>query len=161
MQVRELMQGDVVTADPKSSVRSVARMMVDRRVGSVIVVDGEDIVGIVTDRDILNTIARNPAFDFDTMGAANIMTRQVHWIAAEAGVEKAVDMMVQYRIKKLPVVEDGKVVGIITSTDISSDSSEVMTSFRRVLHRLKRDLPRTWRGPSSRRPPSIQREKME
>lgn len=138
MNVGRMMSGAVVTASPTASVRTVAKMMDERRVGSVVVTEGDRIVGIVTDRDILRTVANDAKFDMDRNPIEGIMTRKVHYIGYEAEVDKAVDVMLKYRIKKLPVVRDGKVVGIITSSDVASSQSDIVNKFRKFLFEVQK-----------------------
>ena len=137
MKVGSMMSGAVITAGPDASVRTVARMMDENHVGSVVITDLDKIVGIVTDRDILRTIVRDAKFDLDRNPIEKIMTKKVHYISYEAEIEKAVDMMLQFKIKKLPVIRDNKVVGIITSSDIASNQSELINKFRKILFNIR------------------------
>lgn len=138
MKVSQLMSGGVALATPDTIIREVVRLMSERKVGSIVLVKDEKVAGIVTDRDVINALANDVGMDLNKDPISKIMTRDVHFIGADAEVEKAVDVMVQYGIKKLPVIREDKIVGIITSTDIASNDSEVMTSFRKILYKLKR-----------------------
>jgi CBS domain-containing protein len=117
MLVREVMNRDVVTTEPDASLREAAKKMNQHHIGSLVVVEEEEIVGILTERNILIAIAegKNP----EGAQVKDIMKKKVVTIEPDKMVEDAVELMTKNRIKKLPVVENGKLVGIITCSDIA------------------------------------------
>jgi CBS domain-containing protein len=119
MLVSEAMVKDPVRVTPGTSIREVARLMRDRSIGSVILVEDDKPVGIVTERDLVRRVLasdRNP----DSLKASDICTKSVVTTSALADVGVAVDIMNDYNIRRLVVVDDrsGKVVGILTTDDI-------------------------------------------
>lgn len=138
MKVKHIMSPNVFVVQSGSNVRDVAKMMLDRRLGSAIVSDGERVVGIVTDRDVLATLTNKKTFNPDIEPVDKIMSKCVHFIGAEADVWKAKDMMVRYGVKKLPVMKDGQLGGIVTSTDIAAEESDVLDSLKSSAYRAVR-----------------------
>jgi CBS domain-containing protein len=114
---------DVMTPNPVSlpgtaSVREAARAMRDQDIGDVIVVENSKVCGIVTDRDIVVRSvaeARDPA----ATTLADICSHALTTVAPTDSVEHAVQLMRQKAIRRLPVVEEGKAVGIVSLGDLA------------------------------------------
>jgi CBS domain-containing protein len=119
MLVKDVMNKNAITAEPETSVRETIRMMIDNHIGSVIVVKNNKIVGIMTERDVLVELATNKDRDIDQLKVGDIMTRWIITVKPDDTVEKAIELMMKNKIKKLPVVKNEKLVGIITSNDIA------------------------------------------
>ena len=118
MQVVEAMNKDVETASSDSSIRQIARQMTDRRVGAVVIISSSGILeGIVTERDIMSDVVAEGK-DPENTTAEEIMTKEVITIDPSQDLEDAADIMTKNKIKKLPVVMQGKLVGIITASDL-------------------------------------------
>jgi CBS domain-containing protein len=119
MLVKNIMRRKLLTMTEDATINDVIDLMVENHAGSVIIVDKEEedkVVGIVTERDILCKII-NHKKPLD-LPIKEIMTRNVITISPNDTIEKAAQIMTENKIKKLPVVENGKLVGIITLTDI-------------------------------------------
>lgn len=115
--VRDVMSKNVKTVRPNSTINEVVRKMNKFEIGSIIVTDGEKPVGIITERDILRRVLEvNMASE--AMKAKEIMSSPILTIESQATTEEAATLMNSKRIKKIPVIDDGKLVGIVTSTDI-------------------------------------------
>ena len=125
MLVRDIMNKNVLTADPDTSVIEAARTMADNHVGSLVVVKDGSILGIVTERDILLSLADIAENILDAK-IGDVMTHYVIVIEPDAKIEKAVRMMKDNGIKKIPVVADEKLVGIITASDIIAAEPEMI-----------------------------------
>lgn len=125
------MKRRVVTVDEEASVAKTVDMMQKNEVGSVVVTRKRKAVGIVTERDIIKLVNRHRG----TRGvkAKDIMSTPM--IAAEPNVEilEAVEFMVKKKIKKLPVVEGEKLVGIVTFTDFAT----LQPAIAEVLQKLR------------------------
>jgi len=87
------------------------------RIGSVVVVQGRKPVGIITERDILRKVVEL-GLDPRTVKARDIMSAPILIINEEVSVEEAASIMTRNSIKKLPVVKNGNLVGIVTATDL-------------------------------------------
>ena len=116
--VRDIMTAKVKTAKTESTIMEVVRKMNKFDVGSIIILDSAARpVGIITERDVLRKIVE-PQFPPDAVQALQVMSAPLVTIGADAGVERAAKLMSEKRIKKLPVVDGDKLVGIVTSMDI-------------------------------------------
>lgn len=126
MLVQDVMRTDVVTVTPATTLPDAVRTMRDLGVRHLPVVDGERLVGIVSDRDLKRAMASSATslsaheltYLLDRIRLAEIMTRTVTTIAPMFPVEEAARVMVTERISALPVTEAGRLVGIITETDV-------------------------------------------
>ena len=116
MLVRDVMRKNVVVAKPSITIREASQVMGELHIGSLIVREGEDIVGILTERDVLLAVAKG--VNTEETVVEEIMSKDVVTIEPDKKLEDAVELMMEHKIKKLPVVEGKKLVGIITASDI-------------------------------------------
>lgn len=111
------MRPDVVSATPRTDVGDLATMMRDESVGSVVITEDRRPVGIVTDRDLaLNAI--DGELDPASMTAEDLMTRNLTTIDVDAGVFDLTARMREEQVRRMPVTEDGELVGIVTLDDL-------------------------------------------
>jgi len=115
--VRDIMTRNVKTVRTDDSVLSVVRKMNKFRIGSLIVTNNGRPVGIITERDILEKIVEQ-RLDPEAVLARHIMSSPLVTIDPNTPVEDAARLMAEKQIKRLAVVEDDKLVGIVSSTDI-------------------------------------------
>jgi len=115
--VRDIMSKEVKVVRPDTSVKEVVATMNKFDIGSVVVVQGDRPVGIITERDILRRLVE-PCLAPETLTARQIMTSPVLTISETASIDEAAKLMARKRVKKLPVINNGKLVGMITYTDI-------------------------------------------
>jgi CBS domain-containing protein len=115
--VREIMIENVRTVRPNSTVTEIVRKMNKFEIGSVVVVEGEKPVGIVTERDILRRVLE-VTLASEALKAKEIMSAPLITVSDQSTVDEAARIMIDKRIKKMPVVHEGKLVGILTSTDV-------------------------------------------
>jgi CBS domain-containing protein len=136
VQIHEIMTAEVVTADPQAPVREIAEVMRDRNVGSVVLVDsGGRPVGLVTDRDLAVTALADAA-DPDTP-VERCATTPVVTGEADMELEEAAALMVSHRIRRLPVMDEESLAGIVTLDDIA-----VRTGNLEVAHQMTADVAR-------------------
>lgn len=118
MPVDDLARSEVVTATTQTAVVDVAETMADETVGCVVITDDETPVGIVTDRDLaLRCVAE--AADPTELTAQNVMTEDLETINRDAGFYEAVERMSDNGVRRLPVVDDETLVGILTTDDLT------------------------------------------
>ena len=115
--VREIMIENVRTVRPNSTVTEIVRKMNKFEIGSVVVVEGEKPVGIITERDILRRVLE-VTLASEALKAKEIMSAPLITVSDQSTVDEAARIMIDKRIKKMPVVHEGKLVGILTSTDV-------------------------------------------
>lgn len=113
--VSDLMAGDLLTVEPGSRVADAAKSMDDRRVGAVLVFEADRLVGVFTERDVLRAVAHGLSDDA-TVG--DFMTRGPETIESDDTVEHAAVLMIHGGFRHLPVVDAGKVVGILSIRDL-------------------------------------------
>ena len=118
MLVKEIMTGNVVDIGCNDSVLDACKKFVSMKVGSLVVMDKDMIVGIITERDIIQEIVLVNG-DPKKTKVMKIMSPNIKTIHAMAPVEKAADIMKEHGIKKLPVVLNNEIVGIVTENDLS------------------------------------------
>lgn len=128
MLVKEIMTKKVVTIQSDDMVFDACILYRDEKIGCLVVVENEFCVGIVTERDLIERILcmrKNP----ETTKVSEIMSSDIKTIYALDKVETAIDVMKKHKIKKLPVIADDKIVGIITVTDISKARPDISKRF--------------------------------
>ena len=114
--IADVMNKSVISVDASLTVNEAAKMMEDTKVGAVIVMENNTPVGIVTDRDFAIKVVAH-AYPITTP-VKQIMSSPLFSINSDESVRTAADLMYDRGIRKLPVIDDEKVVGIITATDI-------------------------------------------
>jgi len=120
MLIDDIVQTDLVTVEPRAPLTHVLHVLNHKGVRHVPVVERGRLVGIISDRDIKSalTLSLGPAGPDSCRSAGQIMTREPITIAPMFPVEEAARIMVANRISALPVVDGGRLVGIVTETDL-------------------------------------------
>jgi CBS domain-containing protein len=116
-QVNDYMAHQVISVDVSASIFEATQKLIENNVGCVVVTEKGEVAGIVTKGDILKDSLlklRDPK----TTNVGSIMTRPFITIESDASLDDAAELMSQKQVSKLPVLEDGLLVGIITATDI-------------------------------------------
>jgi CBS domain-containing protein len=118
VRLNEIMTAGVVTAAPQESAVKVARLMRDHRVGSVVIVDpAGSPVAMVTDRDLALRVFAEEAGSESPVGEH--ASRPLIYGEPEMELEEAAALMVQHRVRRLPVVDGDRLAGIVTLDDIA------------------------------------------
>jgi len=119
MKVRDIMH-PVTIVEPTMSVCEAAKLMKDRGVGSVLVRKHKDKWGIMTERDVLNKVVAE-CRDCSSVKVSEIMAELKYTIESSASAEKASEVFNTYPIRRLVVLEDDEVVGILTTRDVAKE----------------------------------------
>lgn len=122
MKVRDLMTTNVRTADVNASLSEVAQSMKTLNVGSIPICDNNrNVVGVVTDRDIvLRSVAEGSKVN--SAKAQEVMSTQVVSVSPDTDVHEAANIMAKNQIRRLPVVENGRIVGIVAIGDFATQN---------------------------------------
>jgi len=124
---------DVATVSKDATVLDAVNLMNERHIGAVIVMDGEQIVGIFTERDLMNRVVaqrKNP----ETTKISDVMTSHVAICTADDPLETCRSTMTRNKMRHLPVVENGRLVGILSSGDILARELKDQEATIRYLH---------------------------
>lgn len=136
--VREVMTRPVITADAALDVLSAAKKMGSANVGSLIIVEDGKPIGILTERDLVRKVIAQAA-DPRGLSAREVMSSPVVTIGPDASLREAADLMLRSGVKRLPVISKGKLVGIITDTDLVSGASLGMNDILSELLEMHRE----------------------
>lgn len=122
MQVHQILRsklvGDIITVLPGTSVADAARLMAERRIGAVIVSpDGKTPVGILSERDIVRDLGRRGSGCLEDK-VDSLMTRNLVVCAPSDSADSVLEKMTAGRFRHMPVVDDGKMIGIISIGDV-------------------------------------------
>ncbi|MCE8422652.1 MAG: CBS domain-containing protein [Candidatus Methanoperedens sp.] len=145
MPVKEVMTSDVVTADIRSDVTQLAGKMLELDVGSIIITDGKRPVGIVTERDIVRKIVSKNRKPSD-VSIKELMTTPLITIPASEDITDAMHRMVKMQIRRLPVVENSNLIGIVTDIDLIAVSVEMGNIFSDLI-KMNRETILTTESP--------------
>jgi CBS domain-containing protein len=127
MLVGEVMHTDVKTADAEDTFADVAKIMRTNGISSVVVLEGKKLAGIVTERDIVNLVAAGG--DPHSVKVAHGMTRRdLETIGSKMELAEAAEHMATRNIRHLPVVDRGRVVGIVSIRDLTKWAAEELAS---------------------------------
>ena len=118
--------GEVLKVDAESSVFEAVQLMVEKNVGSLLVTESGDITGIVTERDYLRRVTLEGRTDRETP-VREIMSSPLIVASPETTVDECMALMTDRRIRHVPVVEEGSVVGVVSIGDLVKFKSKLQT----------------------------------
>jgi CBS domain-containing protein len=130
VRVADVMTADVKTIASESMVADAAKAMAKWRIGSLVIVDGSTPIGIITEGDVSKLVAKG--LDPRVTPVA-IRKRKLITVDPGERIEVAAKIMAEAGVKKLPVMEGSKLVGIITQTDIVNTSFSMVTSLKEMV----------------------------
>jgi CBS domain-containing protein len=122
---------DAMTEDPRSigasePVVDAARLMREQHVGSLPVTDNEKLVGMITDRDITTRVVAEAA-DPKTISVGDVYSRDLISVEPDQDLDEALRLMARHQVRRLPVIENGSLVGIVAQADIALRENETKT----------------------------------
>jgi CBS domain-containing protein len=124
--VRDVMTGNPRSIGVSASVAEAARLMRDGDIGSLPVTDGETLVGMITDRDITTRVVAEAA-DPQTTSVGDVSSRDAISVGPDDDLDEALGLMARHQVRRLTVVEDGRLVGIVAQADIALRENETKT----------------------------------
>lgn len=120
MSVRKILQDKnpgTVTARENMLISEIAALLVTKRIGAVMVTEGERVVGVLSERDIVRVLAEHGASALD-MAVGSVMTRNVFGCRPEDEIHGIMELMTEKRIRHLPVLENDRLIGVISIGDV-------------------------------------------
>lgn len=138
LRLNDIMTRDVLTATPDMTIRDAMDLLSERHVSGAPVLDGGKLVGLFSASDILELLAdlndMNPSLTFrrrkgrtsplEDVTVDEVMTRKVHSLPPDAAVDEAAMLMVEKQIHRVLVVEEGVIVGIVSTSDVAKAVAE-------------------------------------
>lgn len=124
--VREVMTEDPHSIGTSASVVEAARLMREGDIGSLPITDGDKLVGMITDRDVTTRVVAEGA-DLKATSVGDVYSRDVISVAPDDGLDDALQLMARHQVRRLPVVEDGRLVGVVAQADIALAENEKET----------------------------------
>jgi CBS domain-containing protein len=120
MQLADLMATDVLAVSPETTIGDAARRMIARETGAAVVLEDGDLVGVISERDLLRALPDGCAPETPV---SERMSRHVMTAAPRTSVPEAMAIMIEGRFRHLPVVEGGRVLGMVSMRDLMSWTS--------------------------------------
>jgi CBS domain-containing protein len=119
---------DAMTADPRSigasaSVVEAARLMREQHIGSLPVTEDDRLVGMITDRDITTRVVAESAVP-ETTSVGDVYSRDLISVEPNSDIDEALRLMARHQVRRLPVVENDRLVGMVAQADIALKESE-------------------------------------
>jgi CBS domain-containing protein len=139
VRIADVMTQGVVTAERGDSLRRVGELMRDRNVGSVVVCDNDRPIGVITDRDLALAVVADKVDAGDVAGSH--ASRPLVTGEVEMDIEEAVALMIQHRIRRLPVTEGETLVGIVTIDDLAVRAGDLHQAQQITAEVAKAALP--------------------
>lgn len=118
--VRDIMTSEPVTVEPQTSVAAVARIMRDEDLGAVLVTEGDRLRGLVTDRDLVVRCLAEGG-DPEQTTVAGACSDDVVTVRPDEGLDHAVELMREHAVRRIPVVDEGHPVGIVSLGDMAME----------------------------------------
>ena len=155
--VADIMTRDPVTIGPGATLLDCAKMMVKKRVGSLLITNQKKLIGFIDEKDILWAMIKKSKEDLSKIIALDIAPRKIATTNPFISIKEAVKKMKKLKFERLPVIHNGELVGIITSKDILEfypelyaeldEMSEIREEYRKLLRVKKaKIIPRTRDG---------------
>jgi CBS domain-containing protein len=121
--VRDAMTGDPRSIGASASVVEAARVMREQDIGSLPITDDEQLVGMITDRDITTRVVAEAADPMKT-SVGDVYSQDLITVEPGKDLDEALQLMARHQIRRLPVVEAGRLVGIVAQADIAISENE-------------------------------------
>jgi CBS domain-containing protein len=130
----------VYTIAPTESVFEAVKLMAEKKIGALVVLESNEIVGMITERDYARAIVLM-ARSSKTTAVKEIMTSRVMYVVPDQSSEQCMALMTEHRLRHLPVVENGKLIGLISIGDLVKDViSEQEFTIKQLQHYISGNL---------------------
>jgi len=145
--VADVMVKEVIAVESGVTVKQAVDLMNHYEIGCLVVLTKDKVEGIVTERDILKRVIGKHR-DVNMTKIKEIMSRPVWVVRSDTQLETALQTMLTRKIKKLPVVQEGRLIGLLTLTDVARFQPKLLNKFRKFLLRV--DTPKRIRKVADR-----------
>ncbi|MCW4001643.1 MAG: CBS domain-containing protein [Candidatus Bathyarchaeota archaeon] len=142
LKVKDVMVENVISVPERATVKEAAELMEQREIGCLIVVRKGKPVGIVTETDMVKRVILGPV-DPENTRVRKIMSRPLVVVHTHNSLEEASKIMRERKIRKLPVIEKGRLVGLITTTDIVRSPEVMKMMIRSVKRNVFKEIVRS------------------
>lgn len=129
IEIRDIMVDKVITTKKDATVKDVVNLMNEHEIGCLVVEENGEPVGIVTERDLLKRVLAKSK-ELRNMKVREIMSEPVLSVTPNVEIEDAAKLMLQNKIKKLPIVEEGKLLGLVTLTDVLRIQPQLIRKYK-------------------------------
>ena len=123
LKVRDTMTGSPRSIDASTSVVEAAQLMREGHIGSLPITADERLVGMITDRDIAMRVVAEAA-DHTNTSVGDVSSRDLVTVEPDEDLDEALQLMARHQVRRLPVVENGRLVGIVAQADIALSENE-------------------------------------
>ena len=131
--VRDIMTKDLLTISEKDTALKAAQLMSEKGVSSLIVLSDEQPIGIITERDFIKKVCLKE-LKLSSVKVGDMMSKIRTFASPDTSIDVAVQRMVNNRIRRLPIIENGNLVGIITVTDLAKHLRTILLLNRALSH---------------------------
>ncbi|MDD5699949.1 MAG: CBS domain-containing protein [Candidatus Nanoarchaeia archaeon] len=130
--ISDIMTREPISISPDTTLLECAKKMVKKRIGSLLLVEGKLLKGMITTQDILWAIVKKSKSDLSKIKASDIAPRKIVTIQPDATIEEAVKKIKRFKFHRLPVVKNREILGLITLRDILNFYPELNTQFKEM-----------------------------
>ena len=123
--VAEVMTRDPITISPKTNLLECAKKMVQKNTGSLLIVDKKRLVGFISERDVLWAFVKKSRADLSKISVMEIATKKIATTKPDSTLQETIDKMKKLKFRRLPVVRNKELVGIVTIKDILNFFPEI------------------------------------
>jgi CBS domain-containing protein len=138
--VKEIMTRNPITVDIDTKISEAAKQMFELDVGSIIVMENNNPVGILTERDMVFKIISKNLLP-DSLELKNVITTPLITLDANEDIQRAIELMLKMKIRRIPIVLDKKLVGLVTETDLISVSAQMGHIFADLINMHRERIP--------------------
>jgi len=131
---------NVFSISPKASIQDALAILEEHNVGALPILDNDELVGIFSERDLARLLAQSNSFSLNTL-IEKVMTRKVFTITPSTKTEECMQIMTDKHIRHLPVMDEGKLIGIISIGDVLK---AVIKTQREFIKRLEEYIGGSW-----------------
>lgn len=146
--IGDIMTKNFVHLSPDANLLMCAKLMVKKRVGSIVLRQGDDIQGIITEKDIIWALAKKRCENLGEVLAKEVATSKIVTIRPESDLDEALSKMIKKKVRRLPVVSNKKIVGYVTLKDILRFKPTLFESLEEF-HHIKEETDKIKRSKSA------------